>query len=1105
MSPGPAYSNLVELLQWRAYHQAEQEAYTFLLDGESETVTITYGELDRRARTIAAYLQSREAVGRPVLVAHPPGLEFIVALFGCFYAGTVAVPTFPPRLRPQRPDQRFQTVTADSQANLILTTAEAILKVADHLDSHLPLLQWVATDNLPNELAGSWRPPSINQDSLAFLQYTSGSTTNPRGVMISHGNLWHNLAFIYNCMVNTADNRGVFWLPPYHDMGLLGGILQPLYCGSPVILLSPLDFIRQPVWWLQAISRYRATISGGPNFAYDLCIQRISPEQRAGLELSSWQVAFNGAEPIRAETLEQFTTTFAPCGFRRQAFYPCYGLAETTLLATGGHKTKPPIIQFVPPETLATQQSHTSSNGHLKGQAMVSCGRSSPDQTVLIVEPETRTLCPAGHIGEIWISGPSVAQGYWNQPQETQAVFQAYLATGEGPFLRTGDLGFIQNQELFVTGRLKDLIIIHGHNYYPQDIEFTVARSHPALQAHGGAVFTVEQANETHLVVIQEVTRLALQRLDVAEVIQAIRHAVATEYQLKLDTVVLIKPGGVPKTSSGKIQHWLCRDKFIAETLPVVGQSGLNKPQQVAPAETAPPFHPTQSNGLSARNNDRRIFLTQYLQAQAAQILNVEVNSFNLHEPLMTMGFDSLMVARFVNRIKEDLGVDIALEQLSEGVNMLQLVDHLQGQVKPDSSTLPHSPPAAEPPLQPIVAPPPPETYRFDLFPEYHNLEQMLAEQAIDNPYFKAHQSVNNHETLVAGKSLINFSSYNYLGMSGDPVVTAAAQAAIAQYGTSVSASRLISGEIPLHQELERELAHFIGVEACLVYVGGHATNVTTIGHLLGPKDLILYDALIHNSIMQGITLSGAASHMFPHNDWASLAKILDDQRPRHRRVLIVVEGVYSMDGDIPNLPVLIDLKERHGALLMVDEAHSIGTMGQSGRGIAEYWGIDPARVDIWMGTLSKSFASCGGYIAGSQALVKYLKYTAPGFVYSVGISPPNTAAALAALRLLKAEPERVRRLQARARLFLELAQANGLDTGSSQHSPIVPIIIGNSKRCMQLSQRLFDQGINVFPIIFPAVPENAARLRFFLSAMHTEAQLRFTVETLARLMNAAS
>ncbi|GAB4407949.1 MAG: hypothetical protein Fur0044_01060 [Anaerolineae bacterium] len=1087
MSPGPAYSNLVELLQWRAYHQAEQEAYTFLLDGESEAVTLTYGELDRRARTIAAYLQSREASGRPVLVAHPPGLEFIVALFGCFYAGTIAVPTFPPRLRPQRPDQRFQTIAADSQANLILTTAEATSKIATPQSPQTPLLQWIATDHLPDELAGSWRSPSINQDSLAFLQYTSGSTTNPRGVMISHGNLWHNLAFIYNCMVNTADNRGVFWLPPYHDMGLLAGILQPLYCGSPVILLSPLDFIRQPVWWLQAISRYRATISGGPNFAYDLCIQQTTPEQRATLDLSSWQVAFNGAEPVRAETLEQFTATFTPAGFRRQAFYPCYGLAEATLLATGGHKTKPPLIQFVPPETLATKQPHTFSNGHLKGQAMVSCGRSSPDQTVLIVEPEARTLCPAGHIGEIWISGPSVAQGYWNQPQETQAVFQAYLATGEGPFLRSGDLGFIQNQELFVTGRLKDLIIIHGHNYYPQDIEFTVARSHPALQANGGAVFTIEQANETHLVVIQEVTRLALQRLDVAEVIQAIRHAVATEYQLKLDTVVLVKPGGVPKTTSGKIQHWLCRDKFIAETLPVVGQSSLHKSQPVAP-----------TNGLPTTNNDRPVSLTQYLQTQAAQILNVEANSFNLHEPLMTMGFDSLMVARFVNRIKEDLGMDIAFEQLSEGVNMLQLVDYLQQQVKPDSSALPDSAPAT-------VAPPPPETYRFDLFPEYRNLEQMLAEQAIDNPYFKAHQSVNNHQTLVAGKSLINFSSYNYLGMSGDPVVSAAAQAAIAQYGTSVSASRLISGEIPLHQELERELAHFMGVEAGLVYVSGHATNVTTVGHLFGPKDLILYDSLIHNSLMQGITLSGAAGHMFPHNDWAALAKILDDQRPRHRRVLIVVEGVYSMDGDIPHLPALIDLKERYGALLMVDEAHSMGTMGQSGRGIGEYWGIDPARVDIWMGTLSKSFASCGGYIAGSQALVKYLKYTVPGFVYSVGISPPNTAAALAALRLLKAEPERVQRLQARARLFLELARANGLNTGSSQHSPIVPIIIGSSKRCMQLSQRLFDQGINVFPIIFPAVPENAARLRFFLSAMHTEAQLRFTVETLARLMNAAS
>jgi 8-amino-7-oxononanoate synthase len=395
----------------------------------------------------------------------------------------------------------------------------------------------------------------------------------------------------------------------------------------------------------------------------------------------------------------------------------------------------------------------------------------------------------------------------------------------------------------------------------------------------------------------------------------------------------------------------------------------------------------------------------------------------------------------------------------------------------------------------------PPEYYNFHLYPEYLRLRQQIQEmEAIGavNPYFTVHEGLNNETTIIGGQEYINYSSYNYLGMSGDPVVSQLAKEAIDRFGTSVSASRIASGERPLHLELERELADFIGTEDCIVYIGGHPTNVTTIGHLVGQDDLILHDSYIHNSALEGCKLSGAKRLSFPHNDWQALDEILHNQRRRYKRVLVVIEGVYSMDGDIPDLPKFVEIKKRHQVFLMVDEAHSIGVLGKHGRGIGEHFGVEPHDVDLWMGTLSKSFASCGGYIAGCKAVIEYLKYTAPGFVYSVGISPPNAAAALAAIRVLKAEPERVTHLYERSKLFIELAHERGLNIGTSHNTPIVPVIVGNSLHCIQLSQALFQRGINARPIIYPAVPEKAARLRFFIASTHTEEQIRLTVNATA-------
>lgn len=383
--------------------------------------------------------------------------------------------------------------------------------------------------------------------------------------------------------------------------------------------------------------------------------------------------------------------------------------------------------------------------------------------------------------------------------------------------------------------------------------------------------------------------------------------------------------------------------------------------------------------------------------------------------------------------------------------------------------------------------------YRFDRHPGYEKIlvpRAAAARLGVGNPFFKSHEGVAGASTVIDGRPFINFSSYNYLGLAGHPRVNQAAKDAIERYGTSASASRLVAGERPVQRALEEELAALYEVEDCVVFVSGHATNVSTIGYLFGPKDLVIHDSLIHNSVLEGIKLSGAARRSFPHNDHQALDNILTEIRGQFERVLIVVEGLYSMDGDIPDLPTLIEIKRRHKSFLMVDEAHALGVLGETGKGIREHFAVAGRDVDIWMGTLSKTLAGCGGYIAGERALVEHLKYAAPGFVYSVGISPPMAAASLEALRIMLQEPERVSRLQKRAKFFLEQAREAGIDTGLSQGYAVVPAIVGSSLKATKLSNQLFEVGVNVQPIIYPAVEEKAARLRFFVSSCHMERQI---------------
>jgi acyl-CoA synthetase (AMP-forming)/AMP-acid ligase II len=586
-------TTLIDILSDRAAYQPYQTAYTFLQNGEIEAAKLTYQELNQKARAIAFQLQKLGMTDERALLLYPPGLDFIAAFFGCLYAGVVAVPVCLPRRNQTL--ERLQTIVADAQAKVVLSTTAVLTQLERNLAQYpeLAALSSITTDNLVTNLAQNWQAPALNPERLAFLQYTSGSTGIPKGVMVSHGNLLHNCALIHQAFGHSPKSQGVIWLPLYHDMGLIGGVLQPLYGGFPVTLMSPVDFLQKPLRWLETISQQQATTSGGPNFAYDLCVRKITEEQKAKLDLSSWEVAFTGAEPVRAETLETFAQAFKQCGFRKEAFYPCYGMAEATLFVTGVVKEQAPVLQPIEEEAL-TENRVVVAEVPAKGvRTLVGCGQPWSDMSVHIVNPDTLIECNPGEVGEIWIKGASVAQGYWNQRELTQQTFQAYLAdTEEGPFLRTGDLGFVQpDGELFVTGRLKDVMIIRGRNHYPQDIELTVEESHAAVISHRSAAFSVDVAGEEKLVIVAEVERHyhhhwtpdkqdketinkdTQHLLAAKELIGNIWQAVTTHHGLQVHAVWLLKFGSIPKTSSGKIQRYACRKGFLEHSLDVVFKS----------------------------------------------------------------------------------------------------------------------------------------------------------------------------------------------------------------------------------------------------------------------------------------------------------------------------------------------------------------------------------------------------------------------------------------------------------------------------------------------------------------------------------------------------
>ncbi|MAT97570.1 MAG: hypothetical protein CL608_10545 [Anaerolineaceae bacterium] len=691
-----SFATLVDMLRCRANDSPDKLLYTFLADGETDERPLTYAQLDQRARQIALLLQEQGQVGDRALLLYPPGLDYIAAFFGCLYAGWIAVPSYPPRRN--RHDARLQAIMDDAQAKVVLTDNDTYQDRQSRID-HMPdlsTMHWIAVDTLSND-PEAWQTPDISPQNVAFLQYTSGSTGEPKGVMLSHHNLLSNLALIYKGFELSERSQGVSWLPPYHDMGLIGGILQPIYCHGWTVLMSPFAFLQKPIRWLDAISKYQATISGAPNFAYQLCLDNISPEQQAGLDLSRWTLAYNGAEPIRHETLTTFAETFAPNGFKLSSFYPCYGLAEATLIVTGSDRSSEPVygrFQTTALEQNLAQPTDDESDGRL----LVSSGTLLLDeQAIRIVNPHTHTPCADGEIGEIWISGNSVAQGYWQNPDATNQTFHATLPEDNTRYMRSGDLGFLQDGQLYVTGRLKELLIIRGRNHYPQDIEKTAQASHEALAPDAGAAFTIEVDGEEKLFLVHEVKR-SHRRTDIAEAAPILRQAIAEEHDLQLYGVILVQPRAIPKTSSGKIQRGKTRDLYLAGDIKIIGE---DVPEfQTAAASTTMPLPEISAEKILAlpTGTEQAKAVANYLQHQVASLLRQPVEQIKPERPLASYGLDSLKAIELKTAVEDALQIELPIADLLESPTIQQLSEQLVAYLAADNQI--QTVPAAENPPQ---------------------------------------------------------------------------------------------------------------------------------------------------------------------------------------------------------------------------------------------------------------------------------------------------------------------------------------------------------------------------------------------------------------------
>jgi acyl-CoA synthetase (AMP-forming)/AMP-acid ligase II/7-keto-8-aminopelargonate synthetase-like enzyme/acyl carrier protein len=1092
-------NTFLDVLQYRALSQPRQVAFTFLEDGETESAQITYAELASRARCIAGCLQVHGIQpGDRALLLYPSGLEFIAAFLGCLYAGVIAVPTYTPQSKRHLP--RLQAICMDAKSSIVLTDSQ-IMAERNRKFTYPPEIEavpWAATDT--EEWSESSPIAEVTSETLALLQYTSGSTSRPKGVMISHGNILHNQKLIEKAFEHSSQTVYAGWLPLFHDMGLISNVLQPIYLGIPCVLMPPVAFLQSPVRWLKAISKYGATTSGGPNFAYDLCVQKVSEAQKSEMDLSSWSIAFNGAEPVRLHTLTKFATAFAQCGFRPESFNPCYGMAESTLIVSGTNKSAPPVVRSVNKSALTVGQIKLEESS--AAQVFVSNGKPVPDLEVVIVHPENLTPCEPDQVGEIWVSGSSVAQGYWQRPIETEQTFRAYLQDRSvGPFLCTGDLGFLHDGELFFTGRFKDLIIIRGRNYYPQDIEFTVENSHRAIRPNCSAAFSIEMDETEQLVVVAEVDR---HNDNHPEVIAAIRTEVANQHELSIYAVILLKTASIPKTSSGKIQRHACHQQFLEKKLLVVADSYLKMP--AASQETSKSATPIALGDADS--------IDQWIERWLVVELKLPPRMIVPNKTFAEYGLDSVSAAELVVALEAELNHPLKLEPhlfweyptvnafsqyLSKLINQESadvsssdsVLNNVQAPTE-GSSVAPiqsgsQSPAEQNYPSCLVYASCPLPSQAFEEIPQI--LKQVTKQQ--------------NRQVFIDGHWICDFASCNYLGLDLHPQVQEAIAPAISQWGTHPSWSRAVASP-DLYRILEKALSNLVKAPDVLVFPALTLLHMGVIPMLAGKEGVIFIDNAAHRSVSEACRLAGqdgAKVINYKHNDLDNLAdklKLYADAPVK----LIAIDGVYSMSANYADLPSYVRLAKEYNATIYVDDAHGFGLVGENptpempygqfGNGIVNHFGLQYAEDRIiYCAGLSKAFSSFGAFVTCTDAQMKRMLSTAWTAIFS-GPSPvASLASAIAGLEVNLQEGEILRQHIYRLTQKLVLsAREIGFEVDNQGSFPIVSVVVGSVESAIAACKTLWKHGILITPGIFPAVPYNRSILRFSITAANTETEI---------------
>ena len=1150
-----ANETILDRLAQHARTDPERLAYAFLPEGETPE-TICYRELLDRVLGVASRCRALGNPGDRALLLYPSGLDFIAGFLGCLAAGMIAVPA--PLPRRNRPSERLQHIVNDADPRIVLTSTRVLRS-----HGHLPVLQStrdrivLATDDFVNdeESAPSWTAPEL--DSTAFLQYTSGSTGNPRGVIVSHRNIMNNEEVIRDAFGHTSDSIGCLWLPLFHDMGLIGGVLQPLYTGFFTVLMPPESFLRQPVRWLQAISKYHATTVGAPNFAYDYCVARINDNEKRDLDLSTVKVLFNGAEPVRADTLDRFVQAFSPCGMKPEAVYPCYGLAESTLLVAGGPREDAPRKFWVSANGLESRRVRAVTARRVGSRCLVSSGLPTLRTRLAIVDPESRAALPDDRIGEVWVSSGSVCRGYWNRPEESCETFRATLSNDPNglTYLRTGDLGFMDSGHLFVTGRIKDLIIVHGRNVYPHDVEAAVERALDFSGTNSCAAFGVADEGEEKLALVVETTRALASRFresgngngatangastEMRHLVDRLQLTVREEFEVPIHSITFLRPGALPRTSSGKVQRRVCRERLAAGTVDAVFQWSDGQRRRTADARVdreagvaygvsvggvharadklpvpsdlcTTKMEPANGEftGAAVRENEAarrkssprgngkvvskgralRQLIVDIVTDYFRQHKGVEPEPVGFETSLFDLGIDSLGASAIALEIENATGQALTADIVFENRTIEELACYLERRARARQSSAGDAPAPGAAPRRRAA------DFVASLAERNRPVEQLKAQ----NQYFfeTPISQFSASRCVVDGREMLMFSSFSYLGLVGHPELNQASIDAIHCYGGGAHGARLVAGTTVLHQELEARIAAFMAAEAAIVLGTGYMTNLATIQALVGKQDYVIGDEFNHASIVDGCTFSGADFVAYRHNDMDDLERRL--QQSAGRRTLVVVDAVYSMEGDIARLPDIVRLCSEYDALLMVDEAHSLGVLGKTGRGVQEHFALPPDAIDIKMGTLSKGLASQGGFVAGSEEIITALKYHARGFVFSTAPPAPSIAAAAKALEILQREPERVERLRHNTLRLLNGLRAVGLKTTHTV-TPIIPVLGETTEKTLAMTAACREAGLFVVPVFYPVVPMNSPRIRLNVTAGHSDDEIDTALGILAR------